>query len=238
MPTMPPFEAEYAAWPICPSKAATEARFTIAPRAPSPSTGSVLDIAEAARRRTLKEPIRFTRITNSKVLRSKGVPSRPTVRDALPIPAALTSERSGPSSVAASTAAWTCASSATSALANLPLIDFATASPFSSLRSTSTQRAPSAASRRAEASPMPEAPPVTNAEVPLSSMARMLDARGRRRERPGKSRPCPQVADFERVSVDRAGPPPSLARPSGPRVPGRSTGHRPIPLAPRPSARG
>ena len=34
MPTMPPFDAEYAAWPICPSKAATDAVLTMTPRSP------------------------------------------------------------------------------------------------------------------------------------------------------------------------------------------------------------
>jgi hypothetical protein len=41
MPTTPPFDAEYDAWPIWPSKAATEAMLTIAPRSPC-SSGSVV----------------------------------------------------------------------------------------------------------------------------------------------------------------------------------------------------
>ena len=40
MPAIPPLEAEYAAWPIWPSKAATEAVLMIAPRTPSLFTGS------------------------------------------------------------------------------------------------------------------------------------------------------------------------------------------------------
>ena len=42
MPTMPAFEAEYDAWPIWPSCAATDAVLTIAPRSPSSRTGSVI----------------------------------------------------------------------------------------------------------------------------------------------------------------------------------------------------
>ncbi len=44
MLTTPPFEAEYAAWPICPSKAATDAVLTMTPRSPSAS-GSLFCIA-------------------------------------------------------------------------------------------------------------------------------------------------------------------------------------------------
>ena len=60
IPTMPPLEAEYAAWPIWPSKAATEAVLTITPRS-SPS-GSLLDMAEVGlgwldRKRDLEGPV-------------------------------------------------------------------------------------------------------------------------------------------------------------------------------------
>src|SRR4026207_326949 len=34
-PTRPPFDAAYAAWPICPSNAATDDTLTIAPRSPA-----------------------------------------------------------------------------------------------------------------------------------------------------------------------------------------------------------
>ena len=63
MPTTPPLDAEYAAWPIWPSKAATEARLTIAPRSPDASSGSVRPIAVAAIRMASKVPIRLIAMT-------------------------------------------------------------------------------------------------------------------------------------------------------------------------------
>ena len=61
MPTTPPFEAEYAAWPIWPSYAATDAVLMITPR--SPSTGSLWLIADADSRTTLNVPTRLTSMT-------------------------------------------------------------------------------------------------------------------------------------------------------------------------------
>ena len=71
MPTTPPLDAEYAAWPIWPSKAATLAMFTIAPRSPSRS-GSSLLISVAASRIASKVPIRLIAITFENAPRSCG----------------------------------------------------------------------------------------------------------------------------------------------------------------------
>src|SRR5271169_671599 len=87
------------------------------------------------------------------------------------MPAQLTATRSGtPVPAAASTAAWTDASSATSVRANRPPVSLATRLPPSSFRSEMTTVAPAAASARAVASPSPLAPPETIAAVPFTSM--------------------------------------------------------------------
>src|SRR6476619_2827980 len=69
MPTTPPLEAEYAAWPTCPSKAATLARLTMAPRSPD-SVGSLRAIAVPTRRTQSKVPIRLIATTFEKASRS------------------------------------------------------------------------------------------------------------------------------------------------------------------------
>jgi len=56
-------EAEYAIWPVWPSMPATEEVLTMTPRCPSASAGSVLAMAEAAMRITLKVPTRLTAMT-------------------------------------------------------------------------------------------------------------------------------------------------------------------------------
>ncbi|MDI2023515.1 hypothetical protein PJL18_04063 [Paenarthrobacter nicotinovorans] len=93
------------------------------PRSGPPSpvvTGSVSTMAAAASRITLNVPMRFIWITLLKV--SKGrTPSRPRTFPGVAIPAQLTTMRSGPSDVAASTAAWTWASLVTSAGAKTAL---------------------------------------------------------------------------------------------------------------------
>ena len=125
----------------------------------------------------LNVPTRLTSMTFLKTSRSWADsywPSRPMVRVAQPMPAAVTRARSGPSSLAASTAAMTWSASATSAWANTPPTSLATASPLSWFMSTTTTLAPRSASRRTVASPRPEAPPVTIAEMPLRSMAERL----------------------------------------------------------------
>ena len=58
MATIPSLEAEYAAWPICPSKAATEAVVMMTPRSPL-VPGSLCCMAAAARRTILKVPTPF-----------------------------------------------------------------------------------------------------------------------------------------------------------------------------------
>ena len=59
IPTIPPLEAEYAAWPRCPSNAATLAVLMITPRVPSTS-GSLVAISSAKTRIQLNEPTKFT----------------------------------------------------------------------------------------------------------------------------------------------------------------------------------
>ena len=66
---MAPLDAEYAAWPICPSNAATEAVLMITPRSPS-AFASVSAMAAAARRNRLKLPIRLTLITWAKLAKT------------------------------------------------------------------------------------------------------------------------------------------------------------------------
>ena len=97
------------------------------------------------------------------------------------MPAELTSTRTGPSSSACSMAALICSVFVTSTGAKTPPISWASASPFSAFRSATTTLAPLAASWRATAAPMPEAPPVTMALAALMSMREILEAgRGRR----------------------------------------------------------
>src|SRR3954470_20156910 len=163
MPTTPPFDALYAAWPICPSNAATDAVLTMTPR--SPSTGSVSTIAAAASRITLKVPIRLIRTTFSNAS-SGSTPCLPSTRAGVPTPAQLTTIRSGAWPTAVCTACCTPASSVTSRPAKLPPISFARSSPGDVGRSGRTTCAPALASSVAVANPNPLAPPVTIAEQP------------------------------------------------------------------------
>src|SRR3954468_15651637 len=163
MPTTPPLEALYAAWPICPSNAATDAVLTITPR--SPSTGSVSTIAAAARRMTLKVPIRLIRTTFSNAS-SGNTPCLPSTRAGVPTPAQLMTIRSGAWPTAVCTACCTPASSVTSRPAKLPPISFARSAPGDEGKSAMTTCAPAFASSVAVASPSPLAPPVTIAEQP------------------------------------------------------------------------
>src|SRR5580698_5049994 len=87
-----------------------------------------------------------------------------------PPPAQLTSARSGASAQAASTASITSASLVMSAWTYTAPSSSATCLPGSSLTSMMTTRSPSPASRRAVASPSPDAPPVTIAEDPARSI--------------------------------------------------------------------
>ena len=113
----------------------------------------------------MKVPIRFKRMTHSKVARSCGAPLRSTVRPAMPAPAQLTTTRSVPISAARPRPASTDSSDVTSPSANtafLPNSD-ARAVPRSAFLSKMTTPAPAACSRRIVASPSPDAPPVTSA---------------------------------------------------------------------------
>ncbi len=113
-PTTPPLDEEYAACPIWPSNAATEAVLITTPRWLSSSAG-VLAMASAASRSTLNVPIRLTSMTFRYVSRSCG-PFLPTIRPAVPTPAQLTVMRSGaPAATTVSTAACTCSGLVTSA---------------------------------------------------------------------------------------------------------------------------
>ena len=67
MPTIPPFDAEYAAWPIWPSKAATDATLTMA--ALARLSGSTVLIAVPAMRMQSKLPIRLIAMTFLKASR-------------------------------------------------------------------------------------------------------------------------------------------------------------------------
>ena len=62
MPTTPPLEEEYAACPIWPSNAASDAVLTIAPRSPS-ACGSTSAMAEAASRMASNVPTRLIAMT-------------------------------------------------------------------------------------------------------------------------------------------------------------------------------
>ena len=140
---------------------------TQTPRSPS-SSASLSLIAAAARRSTLKVPIRLIWITFVNISRLCGPPLWAT-RSAQPTPAQQTEIRRPPSpSAARSTAAATASASVTSVATKLAASpsSAASASPFSALRSAIVTAAPAATSARAVASPSPEAPPATSADVP------------------------------------------------------------------------
>ena len=94
------------------------------PRSPSAS-GSLASIADAAKRSTLKVPIRLTRTTDSNGSSACG-PREPAVFSAQPMPAQQTDIRSGP---AAATALSTCDPSVTSHATNRAPSSSASASP-------------------------------------------------------------------------------------------------------------
>ena len=165
MPTTPPLDAEYAAWPIWPSNAATEAVLMMTPR--SSPIGSFLAMRSADRRNTLNVPIRLTSTTFLKASSGKG-PSLLSVLAALPIPAQLTLMRSGPIDSATSSALPTAASSVTLVSTNLARSPSA-ATASSPRRSITTTEAPLSSSRLVVARPSPEAPPVTTATASLIS---------------------------------------------------------------------
>ncbi|SKX65833.1 Uncharacterised protein [Mycobacteroides abscessus subsp. abscessus] len=150
---------------------------TIAPRSPV-SVGSRRLIAVAARRMASKVPIRLIAMTflyASRLCADANSPSLPTVRCAQPMPAELTSTRSGPSSLAWLTAVSISAVSVTSTETNSPPTSLASSPPLSALRSATTTFAPLAANWRTTAAPMPDAPPVTIALAPLISTSTAYD---------------------------------------------------------------
>ncbi|SKW39763.1 Uncharacterised protein [Mycobacteroides abscessus subsp. abscessus] len=152
----------------------------MAPRSPNSSTGSSWLIAVAASRIRLNDPIKLMPMTLEKMSSECAEaywPSLPMVRPGQPTPAQLMRTRTGPSSLAASTAAIPSASLVTSVCTKAPPSSLARASPFSSWTSAMTTLAPCAASRRAVAAPRPEAPPVTIADTPLISMSRTITDR-------------------------------------------------------------
>ena len=118
-----------------------------------------------------KKPFRFTRTTRSKSSSSNSSTSAGWSTAALLI---ITSRPPWASTVLA-TSASTCARSPTSQETNVASPpasrrDCAAASPFSDWMSAMTTFAPSFANRRAHASPMPCAAPVTMADLPEWSM--------------------------------------------------------------------
>ena len=83
-----------------------EAVLTHTPRSPS-SSGSLASMALAAKRRTLKVPIRLMAMTTAKGSSAWG-PREPAIFCANPVPAQFTQTRRPPSACAATaTAAWT-----------------------------------------------------------------------------------------------------------------------------------
>ena len=173
MPTTPPLDAAYAAWPICPSYAATLAVEISTPRSPVAS-GSFLHMASAASRIMLKLPIRLTVMVLLNTA-SACAPFLPTVFSAGAMPAQLTRPISLPSETARATTAWPSASLLTSQGTNAPPMSWATICPLSACISAMTTVPPCAASMRAAPSPRPDAPPVTMNTLPLMSMMFLVE---------------------------------------------------------------
>ena len=118
MPTIPPFAAEYAAWPIIPSNAAIDAVMITTPRSLS-SSGSSFDICAAARRITLNVPTRNDSTVIENPSCDAGVPSRPTIRPPPPArPPQFTATRNGPWLDATRTTSSTSSSFSTSQRTN------------------------------------------------------------------------------------------------------------------------
>src|SRR5690606_35458929 len=162
------------AWPIWPSKAATDAVLMQTPRSPS-ALGSFFAMAAAPRRIMLKLPIRLT--VTIFVKWGSGIgPSLPTVLAAPPMPAQLTTPTSLPMPSAASIAAWPSASDVTSHLMNFALAPSLAACSLPSLSWTSamTTLPPALTMSSVVAPPRPDAPPVTTTTLPLNSMACLL----------------------------------------------------------------
>src|SRR6185503_9524801 len=165
------FDALYAACPICPSYAATDAVKTITPRSPPP-LGVLRAIASAASRAMLNDPIRLMLIVRVNEARLCG-PSLPRIFSPCTTPAQLTMPCSAPNALcAASTAALPLASSVTSVRTNFADApsSLASALPSRSLTSASTALPPPATTIRAVAAPRPDAPPLITKTLPRSSI--------------------------------------------------------------------
>ena len=122
---------------------------------------------------TLNVPSRFTSITRLKAANGIGCPSRRRILVAGPIPAQLTTTRSGPRASATSSAVPTWSSSVTSAGANLARSPSRAASRSPSEPGRSSRTTPAAVASRcsAVARPRPEAPPVIRATPSVRSTA-------------------------------------------------------------------
>jgi len=124
-------------------------------------------MASAAKRHTLKLPTRLMSMVRWKS--AKGcAPSRPTVLDAMAMPAQFTAAVIAPNSDSAkSRAVSTLSPLVTSVSANRAASpNSATkAAPRAASRSSKTTRPPASTIARAEAAPRPEAPPLTSATV-------------------------------------------------------------------------
>ncbi len=132
------------------------------PRSPS-SFGSPPAIASAARRITLKLPIKLISIVRRK-LSSPCAPLRPKIRSAGATPAQLITPCNAPKTLTAEAIAArqsiSLVMSARTKIARFPSSS-ARAAPAASFTSTSTTFAPRPTNSRAEARPSPEPAPVT-----------------------------------------------------------------------------
>mmetsp|Transcript_18265 Transcript_18265/g.42772 ORF Transcript_18265/g.42772 Transcript_18265/m.42772 type:complete len:267 (+) Transcript_18265:90-890(+) len=164
IPTTPALDAEYAAWPFCPSKAATDATLMMVPRSPF-SSGAFLHIHAAHLDNTENVPMRFSRMMNSKLSIGCALPLRDTVDRPMPTPAQFTHPSMRPHCAPAAAMAFVTDSSFVASMCTktaLPAGKLATtAFALSSCTSSTTTLPPFAVSMRHAPSPSPEAPPVT-----------------------------------------------------------------------------
>ena len=171
---MPPLLEEYAACPTWPSKAAALAVLTMTPR----SSPTRLGLASCARRRARMNVERADEVDpdDPAVGGERSAPSRLSsrTRTGSPMPAQLTTTRTGPSSSAASKAAETEDSSVTSAAAKAAAPPRNVAGDLVAVAAGQVEQDDLRAGRRpggrAAASPRPLAPPVTTAEAPVTSI--------------------------------------------------------------------
>src|SRR5882757_3157878 len=166
IPARPAFVAEYAACPIWPSYAATDAVWTSKPRSPS-AVGVLFCMMFAAALSHRNVPIRLMCTTLEKKSPAMG-PFLPSTRPAPTTPAQLTRRLSPPiRDAAVSIVELTSASDVTSHRRKLTLAPnfAAVACPGPSWTSTMTTLPPLEATWLATAAPRPDAPPVTTARA-------------------------------------------------------------------------